>query len=59
LPGITKRGLDDLLEYFGKERRPIYKLHDAIEDSKLAAFVYMEIMKMPKVKAEDLGFVNE
>ena len=59
LPGIECRLLDDLLEYFGIERRAVYKPHDAIDDRKYAAAVYMEIMKMPKATAKDFGFVNE
>ena len=51
--------LDDLLEYFGMERRDPDEPHDAIKDSVLAATVIMEIMKMPKAKAKDFGFVNE
>ena len=59
LPGIECRLLDDLLEYFGMERRAVYKPHDAVDDCKYAAEVYMKIMKMLKAKAEDLGFHEE
>ena len=59
LPGIKCRLLDDLLEYFGKERRDPDEAHESVKDCQLAATVYMEIMKMPKAYAKDLGFVNE
>ena len=47
LPGIKTCQLDDVLEYFNYERRDPEAKHDALEDCRLTAKVYMEMMKRP------------
>ena len=48
--------LDDALEYFGHERRDLEKFHEALEDARCAAKVYMSIMQMPEMKKSGLGY---
>lgn len=50
VPQDMQRGLDDLLECFGYERRDEEERHDALEDCRLDAKVYLELCK--NVKAE-------
>ena len=52
-------GLDDALEYFGHESRDKDAHHDALTDARLAAKVYMELMKLPPLKVAELGFMFE
>ena len=51
--------LDDALEWFGFERRKDGAKHDALEDARLAAKVYMEASKLPADRHWEHGFVNE
>ena len=56
-PGVPQdmpRGLDDLLEHFGFNRRDEEEKHNALDDCRMDAKVYLELCK--KVKAE--GFVE-
>ena len=56
IPFLNMVTLDDALEHFGHERRDVDKHHDALEDARLAAKVYMSIMAMPEMKKGKLGF---
>lgn len=51
--------LDDALSHFGYDRRDEDDPHDALEDARLAAQVYMAAMKLTPLKDGILGFVNE
>ena len=51
--------LDEALEHFGLARRPDDAYHDALQDSRLAAKVYMEASKLTPLKEEKLGLVVE
>ncbi len=55
MPPRMPRGLDDLLEHFGFSRRDEEEEHNAMEDCRMDAKVYLELCK--KVKAE--GFVED
>ena len=59
LPGLNFIFLDDVLEYFGHERRDLDKDHNAYDDARLAATIYMEMMKRMDIKNPSLGFVRE
>ena len=56
VPGLNMVTLDDALEHFGHDRRDVDKPHDALEDARCAAKVYMSIMAMPDMKKGKLGF---
>ena len=58
IPGLNMISLDDALEHFGHERRDLDKPHDALEDARCAAKVYMSIMAMPEMKKAKLGFMD-
>ena len=50
--------LDDALEHFGFERRKEDARHDALNDARLAALVYMKAIKLPALKEAGLGFTQ-
>ena len=50
--------LDDALEYFGYARREEDADHDALEDARLAAKVYMEAIKLTPLKDSMMGFIK-
>ena len=58
IPGLKMMTLDDVLDHFGHERRDVEKPHDALEDARCAAKVYMSMMAMPEMKKGKLGFMN-
>ena len=51
--------LDDALEHFGFDRREPDMFHDALDDARLAAKVYMEAIQLPPLKEAKLGFAHE
>ena len=51
--------LDEALEHFGFKRRPDDAFHDAIQDARLAAKVYMMAVKLTPLKEEKHGFIEE
>ena len=51
--------LDEALEHFGFKRRPDDAYHDAIQDARLAAKVYMMAIKLTPLKEEKHGFVDK
>jgi len=59
IPGVSMRFLDDLLEHFGYERRDPEQAHDAVNDCRLTAKVYMDLMKISHLKKSHLGFIKE
>lgn len=50
--------LDDALSYFGLDRRDEEEQHDALQDARLAAQVYMKAMILTPLSEGDLGFIN-
>ena len=50
------KSLDDLLVHFNLAKRDEDVKHDALKDARLAAQVYMCLMKAPKPKKTTLGF---
>ena len=50
VPGLNVFTLDDVLEHFGHERRDMNKYHEALEDARCTAKVYMSMMAMPEIK---------
>ena len=58
LPGKPLALLDDILEYFGYERRNLDDFHDAMNDANLAAQVYMKMMLSPPPNLSHLGFTK-
>ena len=50
--------LDEALEHFGFHRRPDDAFHDAVQDARLAAKVYMKASVLTPLKDEMHGFVN-
>ena len=56
LPDLMWVTLDDLLQYFGFERREEGEPHAALEDAQCAAKVYMKLMEGPPPKDSGLGF---
>ena len=45
LLNLESKGLDDLLEHFGFERREDAGYHDAVQDCQLTAKVYMALQR--------------
>ena len=50
--------LDDALEYFGYDRRKEDEFHDALDDARLAAKVYMKAIRLTPLKDSGLGFIQ-
>jgi DNA polymerase III epsilon subunit-like protein len=60
VPCLPHRTLDDVLEYFGFERRDPEELHSALNDCRQAAKVYMKLVEVPDPKKNPtLGFCRE
>ena len=62
VPSYMSRGLDELLEHFGHKRREEDAKHDALNDCRLAAKIYMELCKKTKATRGSVaidGFVEE
>ena len=57
-PKIKYRGLDNVCSVLELPMRDPDGEHDALEDAKLAANVYMELMQRPEPKASALGLVE-
>ena len=58
-PEIKFGTLDDILEHFGHERRDPDSFHNAYQDAKLTAKIYMDMMQRPVFESVSLGFVKE
>ena len=50
--------LDDALEHFGYRRREEDAFHDALDDARLTAKVYMQAVRLHPLKDCDLGFIK-
>ena len=50
--------LDEALEHFGFQRRPDDAFHDALQDARMAAKVYMKASVLTPLKEEKHGFVD-
>ena len=60
VPFLEARGLDDVLEHYGFERRDVDEKHDALDDCRLTAKIYKELVKVPEPKVvTDLGWCKE
>ena len=51
--------LDDALEHFGYRRRKEDAYHDALDDARLTAKVYMQAVQLAPLKEPDYGFVSQ
>ena len=56
---IKHKSIEGVLEHFGLPGRDPEAKHDAVEDCRFAAAVYMKLMVMPPPKVSVLGFVKE
>ena len=59
MPKCENKSLDDVLEHCGFERREEDEPHDAIEDAKLAAKLYMFLIRQPEPYKSHLDFCPE
>ena len=60
VPYLSYRNLDDILEHFGFDRRNMDELHNATNDCRLTAKIYMKLVEVPDPKKNPtLGFCRE
>ena len=50
--------LDDALEHFGYARRKENEFHEALDDARLAAKVYMKAIRLKPLKDSGLGYIK-